>query len=187
MTKKQMILLIGCISFLSCNMQPDVNSGLKKLIGREMKLPPDIVGFNLADSVSMDTYLNSPYKIIYYIDSMGCTECHIESLYRWKKFFQETDQKKSPIVILFETNDIFDIQMFMEKFELHFPFFLDANKKFKAMNRNILPDHALLSTFLTRNDTIILAGNPIDNFKLRELFITISHETHEKQKKPLNL
>lgn len=85
---------------------------------------------------------------------MACTECHIKYLDKLKGFFREVDQKRSPVLVLFNTNDAFD-------------------KKFKSLNKK-LPKSEVINTFLTRNDTVILAGNPVYNPKLKELFIAQS-------------
>lgn len=171
---KTLLLIITVFIAISCSEGSregnQIKKELKMIIGKKMDIPKEIIPFNLSDSITLANCMESKYKIIYFVDSMECTECHIRYLYNLKKFFKEVDQKQSPVIVIFNTNDAFDIKMYTEKYELNFPYFLDPDKKFKSLNKE-LPKSEAINTFLTRNDTVILAGNPVYNVKLKELFI----------------
>lgn len=58
----------------------------------------------------------------------------------------------------------------MELYKLNFPYFLDIDGKFRELNP-ALPEQKYFHTFLTVNDTVKVAGIPISNHSLRELYI----------------
>lgn len=117
--------LSGCYN----NEEKELIKFLKEVLGTRMDVPRDIIPFALSNSVTFQNSLESKYKIIHFIDSMECSECYIKSLYKWEVFFNQENSRIAPIFLIFNTDNVFDIKMFMEKYELNFPYFLDINKR----------------------------------------------------------
>jgi hypothetical protein len=163
--------------FLSCNSK---KNDKKEYIEKELILFLDskisiedvgLIPINLADSIMMKDYLSSKYKIYSFVDSMNCSSCQIVRLRKWKDLFKNLNPKLSPIIIIFNTQDVLNVKKYMELYGLDFPYFLDFENKFKQVNKQI-PKKGAFRTFLTRNDTVIVVGNPINNKKIEKLYRT---------------
>ena len=161
--------------FLSCNSK---KKEMKEYIEKELilflysKISIEEVGLipvNLTDSIMMKDYLSSKYKIYSFVDSMDCSSCQIVRLRKWKDLFKDLNSKLSPIIIIFNTQDVLNVKKYMDLYGLDFPYFLDFENKFKKVNKQI-PQKGIFRTFLTRNDSIIVVGNPINNKKIEKLY-----------------
>ena len=85
----------------------------------------DTVDFSLADA---------DYKVVTYIDSVGCTSCKLQLL-RWKLFMQEVDStlnRPVPFVFYFHPKDMKDCVIL--------PVVMHLSILFVSMKRTILTD-----------------------------------------------
>jgi hypothetical protein len=149
-----LLLLISC---KSGGQEENPEKSLKKVIGKRIEMPVDITPFDLSDSISYEDYFRSKYKVIYFVDSTECNECCVRYMSLFKKFLEQSNRISSPLLIIFNTNDLFDIQIFMRKYDMKFPYFLDKNSSLK--NKNKYLKDGSFNIFLSRNDTIIFAGS----------------------------
>ncbi len=81
----------------------------------------------------------------------------------------------SDVIIVIETKNISEIKNMIRKIGLTILYFIDFKQNFKNHNK-CLPQSEVLRTFLTRNDTVILAGNILKNRNLEELYYNQIHK-----------
>lgn len=84
------LLFLGVVLLLSCghSQRDNVNTLLKKWLGREIIFPKETV-FTLqaTDTIAVD--LNKfRYKVVNYVDTTGCTTCKLQ-LSMWNDFWTE--------------------------------------------------------------------------------------------------
>lgn len=162
---KAKTLISFCVLFLltlfySCRSGEQENNSeksLRKMIGKKIEIPRDITPYDLSDSIGFQNYISSKYKVVYYIDSTECNECCVSYMSLYKTLFEKSNTVSSPVLIIINTNDLFDIQIFMKKYDMKFPYFLDKNNSFKNGNKHL--KSGAFNILLTRNDTIIFAGS----------------------------
>jgi hypothetical protein len=113
-------------------------------------------------------------KIVAYYNANGCTPCRMNDLYSWNDILKETSDEDSLInadfVFIFKSdpqNEEFRQNLISKEF--HYPVLCDDEGEFEE--NNVLPKNELYHVFLLdRDDKIILAGSPIYNPKLWELY-----------------
>ena len=123
----------------------------------------DTVDFSFADA---------EYKIITYIDSVGCTSCKLQ-LPRWKEFMHEVDslaQGKVPFVFYFHPKDVKELRYITRRDAFTYPVCFDEKDDFNALNR--FPGEMTFQSFLlNRENKVIAIGNPVHNPKVKELYL----------------
>ena len=109
------------------------------------------------------------YKIVSYIDSLSCTSCYFSHYYSsWANLSGNFKDKDFSFYLIFYTNDIDGIKRLFDLYKLDIPFFIDFYDDFKTNNN--IPVESVLHTFLLKDNTVILAGDPFNNSKLFELY-----------------
>ena len=114
------------------------------------------------------------YKIVSYVDSMGCTSCKLRLL-SWKKLINEVGsfaQEKVLFVFYFHPKKISELSMILERDDFTYPVCIDEENTFYKTNH--LPVNESFHTFLLdKNNKVLAIGNPIHNPKVKELYLKI--------------
>jgi len=142
---------------------------LKNFIGKQSKIPVTVVPQNFGYNQSSNDYLNSNLKLIVYLDSSSCTECRIRGLLNWHHFIDSIKNEKLKMVFVFNSDNIVYIKKILAIYEFKLPYFIDFENEFKK--NNFLPEDPFYHTFLVNHDSVLIAGNPLFNPKLKELYI----------------
>lgn len=143
---------------------------LKEFIGTEISLQANFIPLNFRDSLTnCRNFLDSKKKIIVYIDSSNCTMCRIKRLLPWEGLVKSFQNKDISLIFIFNTQDIKPIKNALELYHFRLPYFIDIDNKFKTLN-NLPPDETL-STFMVNENKVVLAGDPLNNSKLRKIYI----------------
>lgn len=146
--------LKGCVVFFLFCVLNACNNSIRREVEKELSLfletrihisGMDLIPFHLTDTINLEDYKNSKYKIYTYIDSMGCSECKIKQLKYWTELFRNFNTKASPVLVIFNTSDYRKVRDAMELYNLDFPYFLDINNQFKKLNT--LPEREYFRTF----------------------------------------
>ena len=119
----------------------------------------------------------SEYKIILYVDSVGCTSCKLQ-LHKWKEFIAEVDSLTNgavPILFFFYPKDMREISFLLKRDSIHIPVCIDKQNRMNRINR--FPSHQMYQCFLVdKANKVICIGNPIHNRKIRDIYLsTISN------------
>ena len=119
----------------------------------------------------------SDYKIIMYVDSVGCTECKLQ-LYKWKDFITEVDSLTNgavPILFFFYPKDLREISFLLKRDSINIPVCIDKQNRMNRINH--FPSHQMYQCFLVNKENkVICIGNPVHNRKIRDIYLsTISN------------
>ena len=145
---------------------------VKEWEGKEILFPQNpIFTIQGRDTVDFD-FRDSEYKIVTYVDSIGCTSCKLQ-LERWKAFIQEVDSIKGgslPFVFVFHPKNVKELRHILRGHGFDYPVSFDEKDDFNALNR--FPSEMMFQTFLLDKDNKVVAlGNPVLNPQIKELYL----------------
>ena len=154
---------LSVILFISCgNKDREI---LVKLMqewkGREILYPNDMHFFMQGrDTLNADSICM--YKIITYIDSIGCMSCKL-GLSQWQDFAVNVDSIFPNTVhfqFVFQPYKLNEIRLLLKRERFNHSVYIDKNNKFNKLNK--FPSNMNFQTFLLdRNNRVIAIGNPI--------------------------
>jgi hypothetical protein len=128
--------------------------------GKEIEIPFDNLSFNHS------------LKIALYVGSDACTECQL-NLPFWKTFIPHLDSLTSSAVdicFFIQPYSTREIELILKQECFGYPVIIDTADLFNK--RNQLPKNPSFHCFLLdENNRVILIGNPIQNPKIRDLYI----------------
>ncbi len=164
------------ILFLLASCQENDKERIARLLNewnrKEIKFPEHSV-FTIQgkDTVTLD-YRNADFKIITYVDSIGCTSCKLQ-LHRWKELIAEMDSVTSgtvPFLFYFHPKDIKELRYLTRRDNFTYPVCFDEKDDLNALNR--FPSEMMFQTFLLdKENKVIGMGNPVHNPKVKELYL----------------
>ena len=170
-----LFLLLGVLCLVSC--KESEKERIARLVneweGKEIKFPPHSV-FTIQgkDTVTMD-YRNAEFKVITYVDSIGCTSCKLQ-LHRWKELIAEMDSVTSgtvPFLFYFHPKDVKELCYLLRRDAFNNPVCFDEMDDFNKLNR--FPSEMMFQTFLLDKENKVKAlGNPVLNPQIKDLYLT---------------
>lgn len=172
---RYLYLLLTIFCFYSCkDRRDDITQLVNKWEDKEIVFPAhSIFTVQGRDTVSF-SFSDANYKIVSYIDSVGCTGCKLH-LPRWRRFMYEVDTLMNasvPFVFYFHPKNIEDLRYIIRRDTFTHPVCLDVSDKFNILNH--FPSEKAFQTFLlNKKNKIIAIGNPILNPKVKELYLKI--------------
>ena len=133
--------------------------------------------FNLQDDFQLisgdSSLLDRPYKIIMYIDDMGCTSCNLK-LREWSDMYETAFNQIMPdkisIVILFDGRDEEDMLMIIKSAQWEMPVFWDRDKVISS-SRPFPKQARKRCMLLDEENKVMLVGNPVYSLGVYNLYI----------------
>ncbi len=171
---KKLYLLLLLSYFCSC--QESREEAMLRLVnewnGKEVKFPSRSV-FTIQGRDTVDfEYAGADYKIVTYIDSVGCTSCKLQ-LSRWKELMAEVDSLMDgnvPFLFYFHPKDVRELRYLTRRDGFTYPVCFDKEDGLNRLNR--FPSDMAFQTFLLDKDNKVVAmGNPVLNPKVKELYL----------------
>jgi hypothetical protein len=171
---KLFYLLVSFFCFCSC--QESREEAMLRLVsewnGKEIKFPSRSV-FTIQGKDTVDfEFGNADYKVVTYIDSVGCTSCKLQ-LPRWKELVKEVDSLTGgsvPFLFYFHPKDMKELRYLTRRDGFEYLVCLDEKDELNRLNR--FPADITFQTFLLDKDNKVVAiGNPVLNPKIRELYL----------------
>ena len=165
--------IVVFISFIisSCHSQHDKN---KKVIrewqGREIITPQKIEYKVFGKDALCPKLLDKPFKILTYVDSIGCSSCKM-GLQQWKQLIDSCKIQHIDVSFLFIVHSsnfrYFTQELLIEDFD--YPVIYDYENLFDKLNA--FPKDPLFHTFLlNKENKVLLIGSPINNPNMWQLY-----------------
>lgn len=169
------ILLIGTI-VLSCkdnNSRKEIAKIVQHWQNKEIIFPEDIT-FTKYGTDTIDYKIpSSSYKILMYVDSIGCTSCKLQ-LHKWKEFISELDSLTNgsvPVIFFFHPKDMREISYLMKRDGIEIPVCIDLDDELNALNK--FPSSQEFQTFLLNEENkIVYIGNPTHNASVKDMYLS---------------
>ncbi|MBK5722165.1 DUF1573 domain-containing protein [Dysgonomonas sp. Marseille-P4677] len=160
----------GCYLVKKDDKKAQAEKIVAEWIGKEIILPTDIGCTYLGrDTVCPEN--NTPYKVLVYTDSTGCTSCKLQ-LYKWNTFIQEAESemaRKVSFHFYFQPKDEKELKFLLRRDNFTQTVYIDNESKLNAINK--IPDNISYQCFLLDKDNkVIIVGNPTLNPKIWDLY-----------------
>ena len=168
--------LCVCLFFASCeeSEKERLSRFVQEWEGKEILFPAHST-FTIQgrDTVDFD-FKDATYKIVTYIDSVGCTDCKLQ-LYRWKELIKEVDSLTNgnvPFLFYFHPKDMKELRYLTRRNGFTYPVCFDEKDDFNRLNR--FPGEMMFQTFLLdKENRVVALGNPVQNPKVKELYLNL--------------
>ena len=143
---------------------------LQDWMNREIQIPDNPV-FTVLARDTVDFPMQADYKILTYVDSVGCLSCKLQ-LDRWKELMEDGGFSGVDFLFFFSPEKMRDIVGTLRMEGFTHPVCIDRDKRLNRLNH--FPADPTFQTFLLDKDNRVLAvGNPVHNPKIRELYLKI--------------
>lgn len=169
-------LFILLVVFCSCQntRKDEITLLMKEWEGKEIIFPSNLEFTIQGRSKVKPLDENSDYKIVTYVDSMGCTSCKLRLLL-WKKLIFEVDSLSNfgvPFYFFFYPKKRSELYSILRRDDFIYPVCIDEKDTFNKLNHISVNDQ--FQTFLLdRNNRVVAIGNPTNNLKVKELYVKI--------------
>lgn len=124
------------------------------------------------DTLDKFPYASTYYKIVTYVDSLGCLSCKLQLLERIN-FIAEVDSVTSRNVsfyFFFHPRNRKELIMTLQSEDFIYPVCIDLKDTFNKLNKFPLNDK--FRTFLLDNtNKVILVGNPMHHPRIKEMYM----------------
>lgn len=171
--------LVGlCVCMLITSCSESEKERLSRLVkeweGKEILFPAHST-FTIQgkDTVDFD-FQDAEYKIVTYIDSIGCTSCKLQ-LYRWKELVKEVDSLRNgnvSFLFYFHPKDMKELRNLTRRDAFTYPVSFDEKDDFNRLNH--FPSEMMFQTFLLdKENRVIALGNPVQNPKVKDLYLNL--------------
>lgn len=139
--------------------------------GKEVLLPENSI-FTIQGMDTVQFSTNADYKILVYVDSMGCTSCRLQ-LHKWKEFIAEVDsfsERSVQFLFYLSPKNVKEARYITRRDDFTYPMCVDLDNAINRMNQ--FPQEDMFHTFLLdAANKVTLIGNPIHNKAVRELYM----------------
>lgn len=169
-------LLKSCFSIFVfyCMIGCHSNSNLKIIEywqNKKIQIPDHLCWKSFGkDTFVSNNILNTPFKILIYIDSIGCSPCRLQ-LPEWKTLMNECKQSNIEISFLFVIHSSnyrpLESEFYFEDFS--YPVIYDYNNDINKMNQ-FPKEHNFHTFLLDKDNKVLLVGSPINNRKMWRLY-----------------
>ena len=151
-----------------------INRLVKEWEGKEIKFPSHSTFTVLGKDTVDFTFSDADYKVLTYIDSVGCASCKLQ-LPRWKEWVHEVDSLtggKVPFIFYFHPKDMKELRYLTRRDGFSYPVCFDEKDELNRLNR--FPTEMTFQTFLLdRDNRVVAIGNPVHNPKVKDLYLSL--------------
>ena len=176
------VLFVFIFAYFSCNKgktneEEQIEYVIENNLGKQLFIPENIITYKPFNNYFADSLMisNSEYKI-YSLVNASCSVC-VDNIIKWNLLYDEFKNKKIPIVLIFKSDDNFELLKFAcEKGIVRgfpYPFFLDTDNSFYKKNIFMKVNKHLETVLTDKNNRIILFGNPLFNANIKKKYMEI--------------
>lgn len=175
MKVKIIVYCVLALILLSCSGSRD-NSTEKLIVeweGKEIIFPEKTQFALYGKDFAFDTIPDAEFKIITYVDSIGCASCKLR-LPSWIDFIAQLDTMKLNVPILFFLHPFNsrELKAILRRDNFNYPVCMDTKDELNKLNH--FPQDFHFQTFLlNRNNEVLAIGNPVHNYRIKELYLKI--------------
>ncbi|NDV56105.1 DUF1573 domain-containing protein [Parabacteroides sp. 52] len=167
-------LLLLFLFFTSC--QESEKERITRLVtewqGKEIHFPSNPVFTRLLSDTTDWQIPNTDYKVLVFVDSIGCTSCKLQ-LHKWKELIEQTDSITDgtvPFLFFFQSSDLKELHYLLRRDQFDLPVCIDTKDQLNQLNQ--FPSEITFQTFLlNKENKVQIVGNPIHNLAVKDLYL----------------
>ena len=155
------ILIITLLSVLSASQdknKQEITQIIKEWQGKEIVFPENPIFTQFGNDTITYQIPESEYKIVLYVDSVGCTSCILQ-LHKWKELIEEVDSLFGgtvPVLFFFHPKDTREIAYLLKRDDIIIPVCIDEKDHFNRINS--FPANQSFQCFLLDKNNKGVAG-----------------------------
>ena len=166
-------LLIALCSCKEDNNKQEITQIIKEWQGKEIVFPKNPTFTQFGKDNILYQIPESEYKIVLYVDSVGCTSCILQ-LHKWKELIEEVDSLFGgtvPVLFFFHPKDTREIAYLLKRDDIIIPVCIDEKDHFNAINN--FPAYQSFQCFLLDKDNkVVFIGNPVHNTRVKDMYLS---------------
>ena len=167
-----LLFLLSCVAGCRQSGNPNALEQAKKLYGRKIHFPTDYLSVTTGGStLSIDSELAKPLKIVTCLDQNTCSECSLQILKQWQELIADIPQEISvgfiPIVY---PNDTTELRRALQILGIGLPLFYDKENKYPRTNKLEKTLARNRSFLLDKDNRIVVIGEPLASAELWQLY-----------------
>ena len=163
---------VVCLALFACH-NKELERNMMELCKDSISLPLDSFIFVSNNQECQNTDIQSPYKMIVYVDSASCSKCSVKMLYEWNDLLSLEKENRVDFVFILSAKDTLSLMKAHRRSALKHGIYIDTCNAFLRINPHI-PQGNLYHTFMIDStQKVNLVGNPLRNKKIEELFLNI--------------
>lgn len=173
------VLMLFALLFSAClqknQEEGKENEDVRMLVGkwqeRKVIIPNDLVFTQYAADTVDYQYLQNPYKVFVYVDSIGCLSCKLQ-LPRWKQIINELDSITShniSFLFIFDTRRLESVKDVLVDKSFDYPIYIDIEGRLNKLNK-FSPDSRFQTFLLGEDNKVEVIGNPVRNLSVLDLY-----------------
>lgn len=168
-------LLMLSLLLLACNKKANKEAEAEKIVTewteKTIQFPYNIAFSIYGRDTSSMSFLETPYKILLYSDSTGCTSCKLKLL-EWKALIHEADTAlngKLSFIFCFYPKDKKELSYLLMRDRFDYPVYVDVHNELYGLNR--FPQKPEYQCFLLdKENRVVSIGNPVLNTRVWDLY-----------------
>ncbi|WP_294619655.1 hypothetical protein [uncultured Bacteroides sp.] len=168
------ILLVCLFGCKRVNVHDEAVQLMKEWSGKEIIFPDSLKFTLFGNDFVCDTIPIAEYKIVTYIDSLGCASCKLR-LSSWMELIQQLNA-----MFYLHPLDSRSLKAILRRDNFNYPVCMDKDDQLNKLNRfsSMLDFQTFL---LDKNNRVVAVGKPVHNPKVKELYLNILNPSKEKK------
>jgi hypothetical protein len=163
-------LLLLAVALVFCN--GGLNRDLAAFMGQRVSLPAGLPAYLNGKETPPSEQRRDEIKFVVWYDSSGCSSCRLKELWQWEEYATYSRDAGIDFRVVLSPNreNILSAKMAIGSQKPPFFVYTDNDGKMYELDPK-MPDNVALHVFLLNKDErVVLAGNPLYNPKLWELY-----------------
>jgi len=165
------VMFTSFFSFFSCKeLTKKKQNIIEEWYEKKILIPENITFKSMGHDTVCSSILNHHYKVLVYVDSAGCTPCHL-MLPEWKTYMSTCERLAYDVGFLFvvQSNNYRALEQDLYLQHFTYPIIYDSKNEFDKLNQ--FPKGQKYRTFLLdAKNHVVLIGSPIENIEISALF-----------------
>ena len=170
------ILIITLLSVLSAcqdRNKQEITQIIKEWQGKEIVFPENPTFTQFGNDTIPYQIPESEYKIVLYVDSVGCTSCILQ-LHKWKSLIKEVDSLSGgtvPVLFFFHPKKTREITYLLKRDDITIPVCIDKEDNFNTIN-NFPANQSYQCFLLDKDNKVVFIGNPVHNTRVKDMYLS---------------
>ena len=164
------LIIFSGLVMVGCDLKKqEYRKTVKQWVGKEILFPELEAKFMGQDTVCNELW-NAKYKILHYIDTLGCTKCKLR-LFEWRNYLKQLESDFSNVSCIFVLGipNFKSFEQLQKENLFTWPVFYDPKMKLNELNQ--FPLESILQTFLlNENNKVLAIGDPVRNPAIKKLY-----------------
>ena len=169
-------LIVGALIYSACTgnneHKKQLEEELRLFKAKTITLPDNMLPKHCDEQMQPDvSLLSRPLKMIVYVNQSGCEDCRLRALIPVYMFILENRHiEKFGVIIILNPSDIEITDYTLTDMSFRHTVFYDLDGSFERLNPHLPTDEQLHTFLLNEENKVVLAGNPVQNEKLKKLY-----------------